>query len=277
MTLSVKTNDKVYDLFINGIYVYTFTEIEFSKGWIGLYVGPDTRVIYKKITVKIDDESSSVPSELSAFPDDRKSLNLVIARLKEVIQKKDLRIADLENQLKDQTGLNYKADSVLLKQSQEAVARVDELEIELEKASEDKLKLEKELLKLQQFKNAASGSDGGNVADNLININEELRLELQKSKKTIEELEAGLLKQQSQVDGWIKKLNQLENNTEDFKNTVQYQRKQLTVKDSIIREQQKNIERLEKVAKEAEKDKKKATAPANKDKDAKKENLFNED
>ena len=277
MIVTVKTNDKVYDLFINGIYVYTFTEIEFSKGWIGLYVGPDTRVIYKKISVKIDDESSSVPTELSAFPDDRKSLNLVIARLKEVIQKKDLRIADLENQLKDQTGLNYKADSVLLKQSQEAVARVDELEIELEKATEDRLKLEKELLKLQQFKNAASASDGGNVADNLININEELRLELQKSKKTVEDLEAGLLKQQSQVDGWIKKLNQMENTTEDSKNTVQFQRKQLIQKDSIIREQQKNIERLEKAVKEAEKDKKKATAPAKKEKDAKKENLFNED
>ena len=276
VTLSVKTNDKLYDVYINGIYVHSFTEIEYSKGWIGLYVGPESKVIYKKISVKIDDEASSVPEAASAYPDDRKSLSLAIGRLKEVIQKKDLRIAELENQLKDQTGLNYKADSVLLKQSQEAVARVDELEIELEKANADKLALEKELLKLQQFKNAVSGSDGGNVADNLININEELRLELQKSKKTIEELEAGLLKQQSQVADWIKKINQLENASEDSKNTIQFQRAQLIQKDSMIREQQKTIQLLEKAARESDKEKKKTSDPARKDKDIKKETLFDE-
>ena len=276
ITLTVKTNDKVYDVYINNVYAYSFTEIEFSKGWIGLYVGPETRVIYKKLTVKIDDESSSLPTALTNFPDDRKSLHLQLARLKEVIQKKDFRIAELEGQLKDQTGLNYKADSVLLKQSQEAVARVDELEIELEKVNEDKLKLEKELLKLQQFKNAASGAVDVNVTDNLININEELRIELQKSKKTIEDLEAALLKQQSQVDGWIKKLNQMENATEDFKNNVRFQRGLLIQKDSIIREQQKSIDQLEKSAREAEKDKKKTTLPSKKEKEIKKENLFDE-
>lgn len=276
VALSVKTNDKVYDVYINGIYVHSFTEIEYSKGWIGLYVGPESKVIYKKISVKIDDEASSVPEAASAYPDDRKSLSLAIGRLKEVIQKKDLRIAELENQLKDQTGLNYKADSVLLKQSQEAVARVDELEIELEKANKDKLALEKELLKLQQFKNAVSGSDGGNVADNLININEELRLELQKSKKTNEELEAGLLKQQSQVAEWIKKINQFENAAEDSKNTIQFQRGQLIQKDSMIREQQKTIQLLEKAARESDKEKKKTSDPARKDKDIKKETLFDE-
>lgn len=276
VALSVKTNDKVYDVYINGIYVHSFTEIEYSKGWIGLYVGPESKVIYKKISVKIDDEASSVPEAASAYPDDRKSLSLAIGRLKEVIQKKDLRIAELENQLKDQTGLNYKADSVLLKQSQEAVARVDELEIELEKANKDKLVLEKELLKLQQFKNAVSGSDGGNVADNLININEELRLELQKSKKTNEELEAGLLKQQSQVAEWIKKINQFENAAEDSKNTIQFQRGQLIQKDSMIREQQKTIQLLEKAARESDKEKKKTSDPARKDKDIKKETLFDE-
>ncbi len=274
--LTVKTNDKVYDVFINGVYVHSFTEIEYSKGWIGLYIGPESRVIYKKISVNIDDEASSVPGVATAYPDDRRSLNLAIARLKEVIQKKDLRIAELENQLKDQTGLNYKADSVLLKQSQEAVARVDELEAELEKANADKLSLEKELLKLQQFKNAAAGSDGGNVADNLISINEELRLELQKSKKTIEELEAGLLKQQSQVADWIMKINQLENTADDAKNTIQYQRSQIIQKDSIIREQQKSIQVLEKAAKEAEKDKKKTANPVKQEKEIKKEALFDE-
>jgi hypothetical protein len=274
--MTVKTYDKVYDVFINGIYVHSFTEIEYSKGWIGLYVGPETKVIYKKIAVKIDDEASSVPGAAIAFPDDRKSLNLAIARLKEVIQKKDLRIAELENQLKDQSGQNYKADSVLLKQSQEAVARVDELEIELEKANSDKLALEKELLKLQQFKNAVTGSDGNNVADNLININEELRQELQKSKKTNEELEAGLLKQQNQVSDWIKKINQLENASEDSKNTIQYQRRQLIIKDSIIKEQQKTIQGLEKAAKSAEKDKKNSSALPKKDKEIKKEELFDE-
>jgi chromosome segregation ATPase len=226
--------------------------------------------------VKIDDESSSLPTALTNFPDDRKSLHLQVSRLKEVIQKKDFRIAELEGQLKDQSGLNYKADSVLLKQSQEAVARVDELEIELEKANEDKLKLEKELLKLQQFKNAASGTVDVNVTDNLININEELRIELQKARKTTEELEAALLKQQSQVDGWIKKLNQMENATEDFKNNVRFQRELLIQKDSIISEQQKSIDQLQKIVRETEKDKKKTTVPVNKEKEIKKENLFDE-
>jgi len=277
VTLSVKTNDKVYDVYINGIYVHTFMEIEYSKGWIGLYVGPETRVIYKNITVKIDDEASSLPEAATAYPDDRKSLRLAITRLKEVIQKKDLHITELENQLKDQTGLNYKADSVLLKQSQEAVARVDELEDELEKANADKLALEKELLKLQQFKNSAADSYGGNVAENLININEELRLELHKSKKSNEELETGLLKQQAQVAEWIKKINQLENFSEDSKTTIQYQRSQLMWKDSVIREQQKNIQSLEKVVKEANKDKKQSSDRAKKEKEKQnKENLFDE-
>ena len=275
-TISIKTNDKVYDVYVNGTYVHTFTEIEYSKGWIGLYVGPETKVIYKKITVKIDDEATSIPGAATAYPDDRKSLNLAIARLKEVIQKKDLRISELENQLKDQTGLNYRADSVLLKQSQEAVARVDELELELERANAEKLSLEKEVLKLQQFKNAVSGSDGGNITDNLISINEELRTELQKSKKTIEDLDAGLLKQQTQVADWIKKINQLENNAEEQKNTIQYQRKQLLQKDSTIREQQKWIQMLQKAAKEEEKGKKKASGSDAPNKDIKKEALFDE-
>lgn len=276
ITLSVKTNDKVYDVYINGVYVHSFTEIEHSKGWIGLFVGPETKVIYKKIAVKIDDEASSIPGAATAYPDDRKSLSLAIVRLKEVIQKKDLRIAELESQLKDQTTTNYKADSVLLKQSQEAVARVDELEIEIEKANSDKLALEKELLKLQQFKNAAAGSDGGNVADNLININEELRLELQKAKKANEELEAALLKQQAQVAEWINKINKLENSADENKTTIQYQRSQLMQKDSVIRQQQKTIQSLEKAAREADKDKKKSSDPAIKDKEIKKEALFDE-
>lgn len=274
--LTVKTNDKVYDIFINGVYVHSFTEIEYSKGWIGLYVGPEARVIYKEISVKIDDEASSVPGTATAYSDDRRSLYLAIVRLKEVIQKKDFRIAELEYQLKDQTGLNYKADSVLLKQSQEAVARVEELETELEKTNTDKLTLEKELLKLKQFKNAVSDADGGNVADNLISINEELRLELQKSKKTVEELEESLLKQQTQIADWIKKINQLENAAEDSKNTIQYQRSQLIQKDSVIQEQQKTIQGMQKAAREAVKDKKKTANPVKQDKEIKKEALFDE-
>ena len=68
----------------------------------------------------------------------------------------------------------------------------------------------------------------------------------------------------------------MENTTEDFKNNVQFQRGLLIQKDSIIREQQKTIDKLEKAAKEMEKDRKKATVPAKKEKEVKKENLFDE-
>jgi hypothetical protein len=50
----------------------------------------------------------------------------------------------------------------------------------------------------------------------------------------------------------------------------------LIQKDSIIREQQKSIDQLEKSAREAEKDKKKTTLPSKKEKEIKKENLFDE-
>ena len=59
---------------------------------------------------------------------------------------------------------------------------------------------------------------------------------------------------------------------EDFKNNVQFQRGLLIQKDSVIREQQKTIDKLEKAAKELEKDRKKATVPAKKEKEVKKEN-----
>jgi hypothetical protein len=184
---------------------------------------------------------------------------------------------ELENKLKDQSLFAYHADSVLLKQSQEAVARVDELELELERLYADKFKLEGELLKLQQYKNAAAGSDGGNIAENLVNINESLKQELIKARKTVEELEASLLKQQSQDADWIKKLNQQENAIEQYKITEQLQRRRLIEKDSIITQARQKQQGLEKALKDCMKTSSDKPSGAKPKKDPKKEeSLFDE-
>jgi hypothetical protein len=277
ITLSVKTSDKVYDVYINGVYIHSFTEIEYSKGRLGLYIGPESKVVYKKMLVKIDDEATSVPSLRASSPDDKKSLGSTVSKLKLAIQQKDQQIVELENKLKDQSLFAYHADSVLLKQSQEAVARVDELELELERLNADKFKLEGELLKLQQYKNAAAGSDGGNIAENLVNINESLKQELIKARKTVEELEASLLKQQSQDADWIKKLNQQENAIEQYKITEQLQRRRLIEKDSIITQARQKQQGLEKALKDCMKTSSDKPSGAKPKKDPKKEeSLFDE-
>ena len=62
--ITIKTYDKVYDLYINGKFVQTFTDIELNKGKIGIYVGADSKVKFDFLKVLGEDKTELLNFEI---------------------------------------------------------------------------------------------------------------------------------------------------------------------------------------------------------------------
>lgn len=190
--LKVRTYDKIYDLWVNGVFVTTFTEIEYSKGQIGLYIGAASKVVFNRLQVKTDDDHVSTEGTGTGNVDEGKTLSQIIVKLKETINKKDKRISELEAEVRSLSGRGV-ADTLIIRQKQEAEARLLTCNRELESLKSEKLSLSSRLKDLQAFKDLIKGSENGDVIINLTNLTAN-------QKNQIESLQSELRLQQSLVD-----------------------------------------------------------------------------
>jgi len=170
----VKTYDKIYDIYVNGEYIKSFTEIEYSKGNIGLFVGPASKVVFNQLTIKTDDDHAS--QETSTTPiDEQKALNQVIIKLKETINKKEKRIAELEAQVRTQPVAGSKSDTGMQRQLGEAMRKSAMLESQLAVLKSENEQLKATVARLEGFKKTITESENGDVIINLTTLNQRLK------------------------------------------------------------------------------------------------------
>jgi hypothetical protein len=186
-SISIKTYDKVYDLYINGMYIQSFTDIELNKGKIGIYVGPDSKVKFDYLKLLGEDKK-----ELQDIvPDGEKSIEQsftqIIVKLKDQINKKDKDIDDLKTRLKlcetsGQSGVRQ-ADTGIVNQRNKLMMQVVELEAENEDLRIKLEDAEYEMTQLKNFKATVEKSnEEGDIVINLTNM-------VSTQKQTIETLE----------------------------------------------------------------------------------------
>lgn len=173
-TITVKTYDKVYDLYINGQYLKSFTDIELNKGKIGIYVGTDSKVKFDYLKIVGEEKK-----DLNTLPtNDQKSIEesftQIIVKLKDQINKKDKELDEIRTKLKlcENGGGGVKAsDTALLGAKARLMVRVEELEVENEDLKTKLAINEEEMQKLKDFKDGIEkGNEDGDIIINLTNM-----------------------------------------------------------------------------------------------------------
>ena len=143
--LKVVTKDRLYDVYVNDKFITTFTEVEYTQGSIGLYVGESSRAIFKQLIIKSDEESDNFLNTGPALTQ-QEILTQSIIKLRETINKKDQQIARLENEVRQGKGA--------MSQDSATMASLSELRNNARKQSSEisSLQTQNEAL-MQQVKN----------------------------------------------------------------------------------------------------------------------------
>lgn len=254
-TLTIRTYDKIYDIYINDKYVRSFTEIEYGRGWIGLYIGPGSKAVFKRITVKTDEDHVNPDLNSNTPVDEQKALAQAVIKLKETINKKDRRIAELEAQVRAQPA-GGRRDSVLQRQLEEANHRSASMESELEALKEENARLKASVARLEAFRKSISESENGDVIIDLTNIN-------QRQKDQIEQLQASLRAQEKAAELLKQEKAELNNKLILARSEVDEQRNQalalqmrLIEKDSIILAEEEKTKLLDEALSECSRNRK---------------------
>lgn len=184
-TITIKTHNKVYDLYINGTYVTTFTDIELSKGKIGLYIGPDSKAKVDYLKVLIENKTELIDNENKTEKEDNLAFTQIIIKLKDQILRKDKEIDELKTKIKlNQNTSNTKTnDTAVINERNRLRFKVDNLEDEMDELNFKVAKLEEDNKKLKEFKQSVQNNqEDGDIVINLSNM-------VSKQKKSIETLE----------------------------------------------------------------------------------------
>ncbi len=186
----IKTHNKVYDLYINGIFISTFSDIELNKGKIGLFIGPDSKAKVDYIKVLIEDKQELKDIDNTNSKQEELAFTQIIIKLKDQINRKDKEIDELKTKLKlsDNTPMNRGIDTATLNQKNRCQAKVSVLEDEIEELTFKISKLEEENLKLKEFKTSVEkGQDEGDIVINLSNMvsNQKKNIELLENKNKV--------------------------------------------------------------------------------------------
>src|SRR5690606_6722565 len=99
-SITIKSYDKVYDLYINNHFIQSFTDIELNKGQIGLYVGPDSKVKFDFLRIHGEDIKDLQDLEPKGEKEIEQSFAQIIVKLKDQIIKKDREIDELKTKIK---------------------------------------------------------------------------------------------------------------------------------------------------------------------------------
>ncbi len=184
--ITIRTYDKVFDLYINGKFLVSFTEIELSKGMIGLYIGADSKAKYDYLKIKGEEKTDLSTIEVSNNKEEEKSFTQIIINLKTQINKRDKEIDELKSKLKlansGSAGIRN-SDTGLLNERNRLLIRVNTLSSENDDLHLQLIALEEEKKKLDAFKEGVqNGQENGDIIINLTNM-------VSNQKTKIEELE----------------------------------------------------------------------------------------
>lgn len=244
-TLMVRTYDKIYDIYINNEYIRTFTEIEFSKGQIGLYIGAGSRAYFKQLVVKTDDDHANPDLSNNTPIDEQKALAQALVKLKETINKKDKRIAELETQIRTGGGGSRRADSMLMRQAEEASMRAAQLNAELEQQKSENARLKETVERLETFRKNITESENGDVIINLTNMNQRQKEQIEMLQATIRNLEKGQADLKQEKADLTRDLSKARAESDQLRNASLGLQVQMIEKDSILLSQEARIQKTE--------------------------------
>ena len=172
-TISLKTYDKIYDLYINQTFVKSFTDIELSRGKVGIYVGPDSKVRFDYL--KIWEEDIKEPLQIDTAKStltDVQAYTKVIVKLKEQLQSRDRNIEILKNQL-SQCETNTVDGTKTIEEHTDTSAlrqQLTVLQIENDSMRKDLMLMEDEIESLQQFKHMVQQGNEGDIVIQLTQL-----------------------------------------------------------------------------------------------------------
>lgn len=180
--IAVKTYEKVYDVYLNGQYVSTFTELEFSSGKMGFYVGPGTRVSTDYLQVRGDDNFTIAGGGGSEIQEENLTFQQIIVKLKETINKKDRRIAELEAEVRRlgtvRGGMGI--DTVSARRAQELERLNADLIREIERLRLESSTQQARIQELEFFRSQIREGENGDILINLTNVNLRLKQQVDK-------------------------------------------------------------------------------------------------
>ena len=183
--INIKTYDKVYDLYINGIFIQSFTDIELNKGSIGIYVGPDSKVKFDYLKVLGEDKTELLDLDVRNAKGEEQAFTQIIVKLKDQINRKDKELDEYKTKLRlcENGGAGRAgSDTAVVNLKNRLQTRVSSLETENEELQIKLMALEEEMQALQDFKTGVEKGNDGDIVINLTNM-------VSNQKSTIEALE----------------------------------------------------------------------------------------
>jgi hypothetical protein len=181
--LKVVTKDRLYDVYVNDKFITTFTEVEYTQGHIGLYVGESSRAIFKQLIIKSDEESDNFLNTGPALTQ-QEILTQSIIKLRETINKKDQQIARLENEVRQGKGA-VSQDSATIANLSELRSNARKQSSEISSLQTQNEALMQQVKNLQAFKNEIKASESGDIIINFTNLTTSLKQKLEAQENTI--------------------------------------------------------------------------------------------
>lgn len=235
-TIKIKTYLKIFDLYINDTYVFTFSDIEYFKGGMGLFVGPNSKIRFNKFSIHGEEEIDLANTVIKTKKQEDLSLTQIIVKLRKTLNEKDKEIEELEGKLNNSQKTVYvdtatRSENRALKKENDALKSANS-------SLESKLNGQTaEIENLRKFKSEIEKTGEGDIVINLTNI-------VGRQNSEIEKLE----KQNAYYKSELETLNErIETNDIELKRVSETNiliRDILIEKDSVIKSQVKEIKKL---------------------------------
>lgn len=224
--IKIKTYEKIYDVYLNDKYVYTFTEIEFSKGKVGVYIGPNSKANVDFLQLNVSDDYNISNQNPGTDVNEEKSFQQIIVKLRESINKKQKEIDELESQLMT-CNRTKNIDTSVLRIMKESSNRVAFLEKKVTKIEDTLVMLKLENYRLNEFRKSVQEQENGDIIINLTNINS-------KQKSQIENLESQKKQYEFELSSLKNDHKRLVSDTAILRNRLSSLEQRLYEKDSVI-------------------------------------------
>ncbi|MBL7811608.1 MAG: hypothetical protein JNL57_05250 [Bacteroidetes bacterium] len=242
-TVQIRTYDKIYDLYINDKFMYSFAEVEYGHGALGLYIGAGSKVTFNRLQVHTDDDHANNESTTAPI-DQEKALSAAIVKLKETINKKDKRITELETQVR-QISASRAVDTTILREKEEAESKLVRMMAELETIKAENAALKDKVTKLEDFRNKIKESENGDILINLTTLNARQKEQIEQLQATNKALMASIEQQKADKADLARQIQDKQNETDGLRNEKINLMSRLFEKDSMLNTQQAQLELLD--------------------------------
>lgn len=188
----IKTYDKVFDLYLNGYFVVSFTEIEMMNGRVGIYIGPNSKAKFDYLKVKGEESVDLSTITVGNSKVEEQAFTQIIVKLKEQINKKDKEIDDLKTKIKlIENGTNKgsnSSDTALQNNLLRYKSKVVVLEEENTELQLSVMSLQDRVKKLEEFKAGVQKNQDGDIIINLTNMVSSQKIKIEDLERKNKEL-----------------------------------------------------------------------------------------